>query len=249
MASITFNSFDFADIGFILSRDSFQQPSEPRFETYELPLVNGSVLQNSYFSPNMITVNGYIIASSFAEKKEFYRKMMGYLYVSPVASLVFSEETTIEYLCKLNTAPSVSTISDLVLEVEIEFIAPFGGRDVTPSVTNGTVGALICDTSLSNFYSYPFIEMTGLTVGADILVSTPSTDDDLYIDDYDSTSLSINCTPGQKRIYAVTTDKNEFIRDASSFPRLLAYTASNTVSVSVSAGTSTTAITYRNVYL
>lgn len=248
MGSINFNGKSFADsdINFILETQSFAIPAEPIYNEYQTR--SRTILQNTAWAPQLITINGIIIGSSFADATSKYRLMLGYLYATSGQPLIISNDSDIEYTCKLSTAPSAERIGDRSVRVEIEFISTEIGKDTSDTVINGTVGDLICDTSESNYFVYPVINMTGLTPGATITVSTPSSQDSLTMTAYDSTILDITSAPGSKFVSSGVTSKMAFLADGSTYPRLLAFDATNVVRISVSAGTSTTTITYRNSY-
>jgi len=250
MASISYNvkNFSDSDIGFTLSRDSFSQPAEPRFNSYNLTSANGAVLQNTNWSPQIITVNGVLIGSSFSDKMSKYRKMLGYLYTTGSKSLIFSKEPTIEYISKLSSAPSVTTLSETAMEIQLEFVSQYG-RDTTDTTVTGTTGAFVCDCTNSNFYVYPKIDMTGLTPGvALITISAVSPDTQMIIQNWPYDTLNITTEPGNKMIAYGVTANMQYLTDASEFPILLPFTAAQQIIISVSSGTASTTITYRNVY-
>lgn len=249
MASITYNGLDFSTIGFTLSRDSFPQPQEPRFNSYNLTSANGSILQNTSWANQSITVNGVLVGSSFSDKVAKYRKMLTYLYATSYQSLVFSKEPAIEFLCKLATAPEVNTLSEIAMEVKLEFVSQ-GGRDVSATVASGTVGAIVCDCEDSTFYSYPLIELTGLTPGVSLItIGAPSFGSEMWVQNWPAATLTVNCTPGERMISEGVTPRMEYLVDASEFPVLLAYSAAQTITIAVSSGTAATDITFRQVYL
>jgi len=249
MSSITYNGLDFSDstVNFILTRDSFSQPADPLYNEYVTR--SRTILQNNAWAPQIITVNGVIVGTSFADKMSKYRKLLGYLYASTAQPLIFSTEPTIQYNCKLASAPSASTVSDIAMEIEIEFISEAPGEDTSDTTVNGTVGDLVCSTVNSNYITYPTIDFTGLTPGATITVSTPSSEDSMQIQSYDATTMTITSTPGNKLVASGVTSKMAFLADASTFPRLLAFNSTQVVRVAVTAGSATTSVTYRNSYL
>lgn len=246
MSSITYNGLDFDTVGFILSRDSFSQPAEPRFNQYNLTSANGAILQNTNWAPQIITVNGVLIGSSYSDKMSKYRQMLGYLYTTSVKSLIFDTEPTIEYLCKLASAPSITTLSEIAMEVQLEFICPKPGRDVTATTVTGTVGDFVCNCGDSNFYVYPTIEMTGLTSGVNVTIETPSTEDILWVIGWPGSVLVVTTEPGNKFLSSAGM---QYQKDGSTYPKLLAFTDDQIIRISVSSGTASTTITYRNSYL
>ncbi|MHA1868142.1 MAG: distal tail protein Dit [Candidatus Heimdallarchaeaceae archaeon] len=248
MASITFNSTDFSSF-FILTRDSFSQPSSPNFSEFEIIGGHGSVLQSTSWASQIITVNGILTGTSYSDLKSNLHTMKAALYAVTEAALIFSDESDIEYVCKLQSM-TTDTMSPLAIEVSMEFISPQPGRDVTPTETALSVGSNTIDTSDSNFIVYPTFHFEGLTSPVNLSIETPSSSKLLTLTGYTSAgTLDIDCTPGNRQILEGTTNKMEYLSDGSTWPELLAGEASNEVTVTISAGTiSNSTIIFRNQY-